>query len=92
MKKKPMVVLSRELWYKISRLHQLVGEIEWSGPMYYEIEGDLKDPETMVMTVNELILKNIGNGAYTEYEFGSEMIDLYDEKPELMMMPMGHLH
>lgn len=92
MKGKPTVVLSQELWSKISRLHTYAGGTEWSGPIYYDITGDLKQPDDMVMEVEHLILKNVGSGAYTEYEFGPEMIDLYDDRPKLMTMPMGHMH
>ena len=44
------------------------------------------------MVIKDFVLKDVGSGAYTEYEFGGEMVDLYTERPELMTMPMGHLH
>jgi hypothetical protein len=56
------------------------------------MEGSLSDPDSIRIDVNEFVLKDVGNGAYTEYELGGEMVDLYDEKPELMTMKIGHLH
>ena len=46
----------------------------------------------MIINVTEFMLKDIGSSGYTEYEFGIEMIDLYEERPELLIMKMGHLH
>lgn len=46
----------------------------------------------MILTITDFMLKDIGSPGYTEYEFGEEMIDLYEERPELITRKMGHLH
>ncbi len=46
----------------------------------------------MIINVTDFMLKDIGGPGYTEYEFGIEMIDLYEERPELQLRKMGHLH
>ena len=86
------MIISEALWYKLSRFHQLAGKIEWSGPIFYTIEGNLMHPDDMVITVDTFMLKDIGSGAYTEYEFDGDVIDLYEDRPELIAMRIGHLH
>ena len=88
----PKIILSEGLWYRIARQHQILGGVEWSGPIWYTVKGDLSKPDEMELHVTEFMLKDIGSSAYTEYEFGGEMVDLYDKKPNLMTMKMGHLH
>lgn len=56
------------------------------------MQGELNDPSNIEIRIKEFILKDIGSGAYTEYEFGPEMVDLYEERPEFMEMKMGHMH
>ena len=91
------MLLSEELWYKICRFHQIFGDTEWSGPIWYEMKGSIDRPDKLVLEVKHLMLKDVGSAAYTEYEFGEEMIDFYEKYPELMgvgddVIKMGHLH
>jgi proteasome lid subunit RPN8/RPN11 len=51
-----------------------------------------KIQEKLEIEVIHFMLKDIGSSAYTEYEFGEEMIDVFEEMPELMQAKMGHLH
>jgi hypothetical protein len=88
----PKVLISEDLWYKICRFHQLFGDTEWSGPIWYKMKGDINKPDKLEIEVIHLMLKDIGSSAYTEYEFGEEMIDMFEEMPELMQAKMGHLH
>ena len=59
--------LSQELWYKLSRFHQLAGSTEWSGPIWYTVTGGLDTPDKMIINVTDFMLKDIGSSAYTEY-------------------------
>ena len=91
---KPKVILSEALWYRICRYHQIIGDIEWSGPIWYTTKGKINNPDKMEISVFDFMLKDVGSGAYTEYEFGGEMVDLFDEKPHLLEpgVKMGHMH
>jgi hypothetical protein len=88
----PKVLISEDLWYKICRFHQLFGDTEWSGPIWYKMKGDINKPDELEIEVIHFMLKDIGSSAHTEYEFGEEMIDVFEEMPELMQAKMGHLH
>jgi len=56
------------------------------------MKGDINNPDKVEIEVKHFMLKDVGSAAYTEYEFGEEMVDLYEEMPELMQLKMGHLH
>lgn len=56
------------------------------------MKGNLRNPDEIEITVGKFLLKDIGTAAATEYDFGSEIVDLYEDFPELMEMKMGHLH
>lgn len=90
------LVLSQALLNKISLNHQFVPKnLEWSGVLIYSItSGSLNDIENCVITVDDMILMNIGTSGYTEYEFNKEddySFDTYCDALEAGKK-LGHIH
>lgn len=73
--------------------HMVNGRTEWSGILHYEIiEGSVKNPESLVIKANRMCLMNIGDPAFTSFEYNSEVMDFYDEYPEMEEMSTGLIH
>jgi hypothetical protein len=81
-------VIPKQLQDDIDYLHGKCGAIEWSGLLIYEVtEGHIGAPKDLVLTVKGIYLFDIGHAAYTEFEVGEEIIEVYEEFPELMEEP-----
>lgn len=77
---------------KIRFLCREISKEEWSGVLFYVVEGSIKDPENMTVTLKELFPMQKGVAAYTEYSFNEELIDFRMENPETNWMRIGHMH
>lgn len=65
---------------------------EWSGTLFYKIkEGDI-GTDHCVLSAEYLILQDIGNSVYTEYEFDGEFVKVLMQMPHLLQMNKGHIH
>ena len=85
MKGTPTLFISSELEQQIEFLHNKHKGLEWSGPLIYDIiEGDLDDPDNMVIVAKAVFPMDIGTGSYTDFEHTPEStINLYEAYPEL---------
>jgi len=88
--------ITETLLEKISYLCSKVSTKEWSGPLFFKIEGDILSENDVTITADDLYLMDIGTGATTEYNYADKdderLISLYSEKPELMDYRMGSVH
>lgn len=90
---KVKLIISKEIQSQIMNLHAFVGNVEWSGPLFYTIvSGDINSPSEFILKAEFVFPCDVGTSGYTEYEFGPEMIDFYDKYPHISGMKMGHIH
>jgi hypothetical protein len=86
----------------ISYLHSKES-VEWSGLLFFSVvEGSIEEPGKLVLKAEDLYLMDVGTHSYTEYEFSSEMMDVYEKIPQanpmycdehsLPYFKMGHIH
>lgn len=95
MEAEPTLIITPRLQQQILYLHSEVGKAEWSGVLLYKvIEGDINDPENMVIEAKGLFLLDIGSSAYTEYGVDERFMDVVDQYPEFIddEWQMGHIH
>lgn len=77
---------------QISFLCQQCPSLEWSGTLFYTVEGELGEDEFSI-TTEELYLQDIGTGTYTEYDPGNpDFIKFMMENPRMMTLKQGHIH
>jgi hypothetical protein len=102
LKAKPKLVISDRIMQTIAFLHSKE-DVEWSGLLFYSVkEGSIDEPEKLLIRVEDLYLMDVGSHSYTEYDFGAEMMDVYDKIPQanpihcidngLEPYKMGHIH
>lgn len=65
--------------------------LEWSGILVYKTTGQLYD-NSLQIEVIDLIPKNVGTGAYTEFEIGSSFEDVYNKYEDIWPVYMGLIH
>lgn len=92
-KAKSKLIISKEVLSQIAYLHNKIGDIEWSGLLFYKIiSGDISEPATFVMKAERIYLMNIGSAAYTEFSPDESIVDFYEKYPESLAMKWGMIH
>ncbi len=66
-------------------------DVEWSGTLFYTTEGQFGNSEFKIRG-EYIYLQDIGTAAYTEYEFGEDMVNFMMNNPSLLNMERGHIH
>lgn len=87
--KKPKIHIPLEVSNKIIYLNSIMGNIEWSGILFFDIEDTFA--QGLNIKVKDILLLDIGNSAYTNYEFTSE-IPSYMCEHQLTQCFIGHIH
>jgi len=86
--------INKEVREKIEYICDKVPNIEWSGVLFYKINGDLTNIDQLVVTPIDLFPLDIGNAVTTEYEYDNEYIRYRSSHPELLEdgVFIGHVH
>lgn len=87
------LIISKELQNQIIYLHKEIGNTEWSGILFSKVlKGNIEDYKNMIIKAENVYPMNIGSSTYTEYDFGSELIDALDENPKRESMKISQIH
>lgn len=87
------VNLTEQVFNKIRTLCSIINEVEWSGAIFYDIEGSFQKPQDIKIIVHDLIPLDKGNSAYTEYSFDERLMEYAMKKGYLeRAMKIGHIH
>lgn len=84
------IIIPEEVEKKIRLLCREIHNIEWSGVLFYEIEGSFETNDLVVKCV-DLYQMDIGNGAYTEYTMNPS-VATYMIDHDLLTAYQGHIH
>lgn len=76
---------------KIRHLCSKVFNTEWSGNLFYTMEGTFAD-NNIEITCVDILPMDIGSSAYTEFEMSPEVATYMVENPELLDCKMGLIH
>lgn len=77
------LIIPQEVEAKIRHLCNRVHEVEWSGTLFYKVEGSLSD-NSLVATCVDVFVMDIGTGTYTEYNEAPDVVSYMCEHPELL--------
>lgn len=94
-KASPELLLSTRIQKQIATAHKECGSVEWSGYLFYSVNGSIENPEKMSLKAEAFYLMDIGTSGYTEYESDPELIcDMMEIYPEYANgnWKMGHIH
>jgi hypothetical protein len=86
------LVMPKKVLDQIKWLCKEIPKVEWSGVLFYSLEGSIKDPENMVLTLQDILPMHKGTSSYTEYTFDERVINYMMDNPESDDWKMGHIH
>lgn len=90
-KKNYRLVIPEEVESKIRFLCDKIHDVEWSGTLFYNIEGTFED-NNLVATCKDVYLMDIGSAAYTEFNMSPDVISYMAQNPELLDCKTGLIH
>jgi len=78
---------------QVKYLCRQIAKVEWSGVLFYSVEGSIKEPGKMVLTIEDILPMHKGTSAYTEYTFDERVVDyMMDNEVMEKGWKMGHVH
>ena len=83
------LIVEESLEFKIRKLLKDIHNIEWSGILFYTIEGSLDT--TITVKCKDLLPLNIGSGAFTSFEVDAKIVS-YVAEHELYDCMQGLIH
>ena len=65
---------------------------EWSGVLFYKVEGELDNIKELKIEAFDLYPLDLGSSVYTEFEYTPDFAGYVANNPELMSAHMGLIH
>jgi len=84
------LIMPEKVLNQIKYLCKEIPRVEWSGVLYYNVEGSIKDPTNIIITLEEILPLHKGTVSYTEYEFGTAFVEHMMENEHLEKCKIGH--
>ena len=85
------LIVSRELESKIRYMCSLSPDNEWSGALFYTVEGSFDGDVPFVATAVDFCLCDVGTSTYTEFETKPEVV-AYMCNNDLLDCYIGLIH
>lgn len=65
---------------------------EWSGILFYEVKGSIRDVSKMKVILRDIFLMDIGNATYTSFDWDGDIVSYRMDNPESLDWLVGHIH
>lgn len=85
------VVITKEFLDKVKYFCKNIPKLEWSGIVFYNIEGSIKDASSMVITPIEIMIRDIGTAVHTGFNYDETCMNFITEN-DLLMARHGMIH
>lgn len=79
---KANLIIPKKVQQQIDYLHEVVGNIEWSGMLLTEIEGSLDNISALKVKVQDIFLCDVGTAAGTSYDNSDHIEALWEKFPD----------
>jgi len=90
---KPTLIISKELQSQILYAHSVVGNVEWSGFVFFKEEkGTIKDLDNFTLKAVYAHILDVGTSGYTEFTIDGRIVEAFTEFPDAKKCKTGMLH
>lgn len=84
--------LSPAIMDKIKHLCSKVPRLEWSGLLFYTMEGTIRNPAECKITVQDILLMDIGTAGATSFTWDEDIVAYRMDNMEALDWHVGHIH
>jgi len=86
------VNVSEDFLNKVKYLCAKIPDEEWSGVLYYTIQGSIANLTEFAITLKDIFPMDKGSSAHTAFEYGEDIVEYQMSNPSLNIMPKGLIH
>jgi hypothetical protein len=87
------IIITKEVEAMIDQLHHEVGNVEWSGILFYNIiEGKMEYPKDLVIKTKFLYPLDIGTAGATSFKYDGKLVDAFDICEDALECDMALIH
>lgn len=90
--KLPKLVITKEFQKLFEYFCSRARQLEWSGIMFYKVEGTFDNINSMVVTPIDILLMDIGSQAHTEFMSSGSVFEYQMTNISLMSCQLGLIH
>lgn len=84
--------MPEKVLHQIQYLCRDIAKVEWSGILFYKVEGSIKDPANMKLILEDILPMHKGTQTYTEYTFDERVVEHMMDNEHLEDCKIGHIH
>ena len=84
--------ITEEVYDKIRYLCSRIDKVEWSGILFYSVEGTISSYDNLKLKTEDIHLMDKGTPGYTEYETDESVVKYMMENPHAMDWKIGLIH
>lgn len=90
----PIIPLTMTKKFKklITYFCQNINKVEWSGILFYEVKGSIRNPKKLKIICHDVHLMDKGSAAYTEFTTDPSIVGYMMKNPNLLKMKQGLIH
>lgn len=77
---------------KIRYLCRKISRVEWSGILFYTVEGKFTGSPDIKITLKDIFLMDKGTSVYTSFDWTEEIVEYRMNNPESLDWVVGHIH
>lgn len=77
---------------KVKYLCRAIPNVEWSGPLFYTVEGSVADPQNFKIILQDILPLDKGSAAYTSYDLDDRFVDYLMADEARLEWNVGHIH
>jgi hypothetical protein len=98
LKKSVKTIATVNFMNKVKLLCKSVRDVEWSGVLFYSTKNSIVNPDTLVITLEDILLMDIGTKSLTEYNFDDDetlamdIVELLQKSEKHRKMKRGLIH
>lgn len=87
------VIVSRKVLNQFKYLCKEIPHVEWSGPLFYTIEGSITKPNSLIITLQEIYPIDKGSSGFTSYSIGLPVAKFMNQNGAIDNgWKIGHIH
>jgi hypothetical protein len=86
------LTVTKEVYSEITYLCKRINSVEWSGLLFYDLEGSIKDPENLRIVTRAILPLDKGNATYTEYEVDERYVNFINKNEQFEDCLYGATH
>lgn len=89
---KVKLTIPDDVIYKIKYLCKSIAKDEWSGVLFYQVEGSIKDTANMNIILKDILLMDKGDKTNTKFNWDEDVVEYQMNNPESIEWLKGHIH